>query len=82
MTLMLLLGTSSAWGANLASGQVIQFKFSQGSVSQSSGWNGTVLNMWDNNGNSKQVNVQPGEVYTISEGHWIPTKFQYLSQYD
>ena len=82
MTFMLLVGTSSAWGANLSSGQFIQFKFSQGSVSQSSGWNGTVLNMWDNNGNSKQVNVQPGEVYTISEGHWIPTKFQYLSQYD
>ena len=82
MALMLLVGTSSAWGANLSSGQFIQFKFSQGSVSQNSGWNGTVLNMWDNNGNSKQVNVQPGEVYTISEGHWIPTKFQYLSQYD
>ena len=82
MALMMLVGTSSAWGANLASGQVIQFKFSQGSVSQNSGWNGTVLNMWDNNGNSEQVNVQPGEVYTISEGHWIPTKFQYLSQYD
>ena len=81
MALMLLLGTSSAWGANLASGQVIQFKFSQGSVSKESGWNGTILNMWDNN-NSEQVNVQPGEVYTISEGHWIPTKFQYLSQYD
>ena len=82
MALMMLVGTSSAWAANLSSGQFIQFKFSQGSVSQSSGWNGTVLNMWDNNGNSKQVNVQPGEVYTISEGHWIPTKFQYLSQYD
>ena len=82
MALMMLVGTSSAWAANLSSGQFIQFKFSQGSVSQSSGWNGTVLNMWDNNENSKQVNVQPGEVYTISEGHWIPTKFQYLSQYD
>ena len=82
MALMMLVGTSSVWGANLSSGQFIQFKFSQGSVSQNSGWNETVLNMWDNNGNSKQVNVQPGEVYTISEGHWIPTKFQYLSQYD
>jgi hypothetical protein len=53
MALMMLVGTSSAWAANLSSGQFIQFKFDQGSVSQNSGWNGTVLNMWDNNGNSK-----------------------------
>ena len=82
MALMLLLGTSSAWGAKttLKQGETITFIFSQGDVPQNYGWNSTQLHIWDDSGNDETFDFNGQHV--LVAGDWIPTNFQFISKYE
>ena len=82
MALMMLVGTSSAWGAKttLKQGETITFTFNQGDVPQDYGWNSTQLHIWDDSGNDKTFDFNGQHV--LEAGDWIPTNFQFISKYE
>ena len=82
MALMMLVGTSSAWGAKttLKQGETITFIFSQGDVPQNYGWNSTQLHIWDDSGNDETFDFNGQHV--LVAGDWIPTNFQFISKYE
>ena len=82
VALMLLVGTSSAWGATtyLKAGEEITIELNSAAVSNQAGWNGTNLVIWDGDGKSKTI--ENCSSHTITEGGWIPTRFRFESRYD
>ena len=82
MALMLLLGTSSAWGVTkLTSGQLIEIEFDGSNITtNTTGWNGTVLYLWydDNTNETKDYNG----VITLSSGDKVPSGIQFRTKYD